>query len=265
MRKCILETGISLFITEDAVSVAPNLQDILHKWHYWLVNTGLLALSLLRLLFTIENLVLVWPASAVIPISPASELWRAEGRWGLPALEFVADAVESKGRAQFGVAGVAVTDDFSLGSILLVSERECGGGEPGQRVRIMQRCGRSGVDFVGDGEVDVLEFEGLGAECGRVGVFGRAEEEEEHDDDEVDDDFVVHSFLDVGRVENVWEDLDECGIGWVGPLLRVVLVAELLEERSKYGDKLVGVRLEAGIQLTQVGDARAHGQKGFTH
>ena len=83
------------------------------------------------------------------------------------------------------------------------------------------------------------------------------------DNDEVDDDFVVHAVEVVVGVEDVREDLDESGIGGIGPLVRVVFVSQLLEESSEYGYELVGVRLEAGIRLTQVGDARAHGQKGF--
>ena len=67
-----------------------------------------------------------------------------------------------------------MTDDFSADGILLVSERECGGGEPGHRVRVMQRCGHGRVDFLVDGEVNVLEGEGLGAVCGTIGVFGGA-------------------------------------------------------------------------------------------
>ena len=133
----------------------------------------------------------------------------AEGRVCLPPAEFAADAVEGEDRAHLGVAGAAVADDFSADGILLVGERECRGGKPGQRVRVMQRCGRGGVDFVVEGEVDVLEGEGLGAVCGRVGVFGGAEEEEEGDDDEVNDDFVVHAVEVVVGVKDVREDLDE--------------------------------------------------------
>ena len=101
--------------------------------------------------------------------------------------------------------------------------------------------------------------------CGRIGVFGGSEEEEEGDDDEVNDDFIVHAVDVVVCVEDVGEDLDESGVGGVGALLRVIFLSQFLEESSEYGYELVGVRLEAGIQLTQVGDARAHGQKGFTH
>ena len=108
--------------------------------------------------------------------------------------------------------------------------------------------------------MDVPEGEGLGAVCGRIGVFGRAEEEEEHNDDEVHDNFIVHSVGGVVGVEVVGEDLlDKGGVGRVGALFRVVLVSQLLEESSEYGYELVGVRLEVGIRLTQVGDARAHG------
>ena len=76
------------------------------------------------------------------------------GRWGLPPAQLAAEPEEGEDRAHLGVAGAAVADDFPADGILLVSERECRGGEPGQRVRVMQRCGRSGVDFVGDGEVE---------------------------------------------------------------------------------------------------------------
>ena len=74
----------------------------------------------------------------------------------------------------------------------------------------------------------------------------------------------MHAVEVVVGVEDVREDLDESGVGGVGPLFRVVFVSQLLEESSEYGYELLGVRLEAGIRLTQV-DARAHGQKGFTH
>ena len=179
---------------------------------------------------------------------------------GFPGLEFPAEAVEGEHGAHLRVARAAVTDEFSFDGILLVSERERGGCEPPHLVRVMQRCRDSRVDFLADGEVDVAEAEGLRAGGSTVGVLGRAEEEEESDNDEVDDDLVVHSVPVVGCVEDVGQDLDEGGVGGVGSLFRVIFVLEALEERSEYGYVLVGVRFEAGIRLTQVGDARAHGQ-----
>ena len=41
--------------------------------------------------------------------------------------ELAADPEEGKDRAHLGVAGAAVTDDFSTDGILLVGERECRG------------------------------------------------------------------------------------------------------------------------------------------
>ena len=156
-----------------------------------------------------------------------------------------------------------MADLLATNGILLVGESETSMGDSHDVIHVIQRCRNGVVDFVINGEVDVLETKRLSAASLflSLGVFTGAEEPEEGDNGEVDGDLVDESPLGVVSVEVVEEGPDDGEVGWVGPFAGVVLVADGAEVRMEYGMELfVSWVLEAGIASTQVGDPLAHRQ-----
>ena len=138
----------------------------------------------------------------------------------------------SKGfsRAQIVVGGGPVADLLAPDSILLVSEHERSVSERCVR-HVIQRRVRSLVDLAVSCEGDVAETEGLGAAfASALEVLRRSEEPEEGNNGEVDGVFVGLAMDGVFSVEGSVEPSEDGDIGWVSSCLRVVLVAERLEE-----------------------------------
>lgn len=147
--------------------------------------------------------------------------------------EVVCDAVECLGGAHKRVGCCALGDLLAPDGILLVSERERGGGHK-VGVHVIQRVVGSGVDAVAHEEVGVAEAESLGSFVilGR-GVFARAEEPEEGCDGEVNDLLVGSPEFGVHGVKDERHVADDRDIGRVGALGRVVAVPHGFEERSQ--------------------------------
>ena len=154
------------------------------------------------------------------------------GGIGIPLAEAECEAAESLARAESRVGGRAVADLFTAHCILLVTKLEGRGGDAIHVGEFIQRCSRRAVDGASDGEVDVLELEGLGAGLGSgpVGVFGWSEQPEEADDDEVADDALEGAVLAMSEVEDLVETAEDGGVDRVGSVGRRVFALESPEE-----------------------------------
>ena len=149
-------------------------------------------------------------------------------------LQAEADPSEGLARAQDEIGGRFVADLFAVDRILSVIEFqrvELNGGN----VRVIQRCYRSGVNFVSNGEVDVAERESLGLSLagGGVEVLGGTQEPPKGDDDEIDGVGVEEPGLRMIDVEGFMEAAEVSDVGWVGPVRLGVFVGHGLEERSE--------------------------------
>ena len=141
---------------------------------------------------------------------------------------------KSFGGAEEGVIIGTMAYLFTPDGILLVGERDGGVGDTLDGVLVMQRCLRTEVDSVIDGEGDVAEVEGLGASVGvgRVEVLGWLQQPEEGDDDEVDSGAVECAFNGVVGVQGIDESLEDGDVGRVGTLGGFIFVSEGLDKSS---------------------------------
>ena len=100
---------------------------------------------------------------------------------------------------------------------------------------VIQRCRRGMVDSAVDGEMDILEGEGLASSVGvgRFQALGRTQEPVEGDDDEVDDMGVERAFQDVQGVKGGCESFGDGDVGGVGSAGWIIFVGEGLEESSE--------------------------------
>ena len=94
-------------------------------------------------------------------------------RSGSPEAETAGDASKRLRRAEERVRSGAMAHLFTSHSILLVGKFQGGVGNPGDEGSVIQRSCGSVVDHVANGEVDVVQFEGLtaGASGGWRKVF----------------------------------------------------------------------------------------------
>ena len=150
---------------------------------------------------------------------------------GVHSAQAEGEASESLARTEEPIVGGFVTDLFALNGILLVIELQ-GGELYGGDIRVIQRCVEGIVDGPVEGEMDVLELEGLGASFrrGRVQVLGGSEEPPDSDEDEIDEVGVEDAILFVLGVEGFGQSSQDGDVGRVGPAARVVFVFHGLEE-----------------------------------
>ena len=165
--------------------------------------------------------------------------WRV-GR-GLQAPQAQGYAAEGFDPTQERVGGRPMAYSLAFDSILLVSKLELGVRDAGEVSFVMQRCCGSGVRASADGEVDVLEEEGLSAGFLVRGkeVFTGAQEPEESDNDEVCDVDVERAPDGVLEVEGSWQVAEDGNVDRIGAFGWVVFVSHGFEERSVYGMELV--------------------------
>ena len=154
---------------------------------------------------------------------------------GVVVLKVEAEAAEGFTGTEEGVVGGSVAQTLTLHAILLVNELQ-------SRVRdlvdscFIQRGGRSVVHATIDGEVNVLEQEGLtlGIVAGRgLAVFSRPEEPEEGNNDEEDRGVVGLSIGGVLGVDGFEEGTDDGSVDGLDTPCGLVLVPERLDKSSE--------------------------------
>ena len=120
---------------------------------------------------------------------------------------------------------------LSAHSILLVRELQ-GSIFDVSECRVIQRSCGGAAGPAADGEVDVLELEGLGSGfwCGGVGVFSGSEEPEEGDDDEVNDVCIGGAVVGMSGVKDVPELAQDGGVDRVGAAWGIIVIGESFEE-----------------------------------
>ena len=149
--------------------------------------------------------------------------------------EVSGEAAQGFGRTEDWVVGGAMANLFASDGILLVEELQGREGDSREDILVMQRCRGGVVDGAIDGEVDVLEEEGLGASLGRgrVEVFGGTEEPEEGDNDEVADVAVEGPEFGVTQVEGGVEIADDRDVDRVDSVGGFILVSHGLRKSSE--------------------------------
>ena len=150
-------------------------------------------------------------------------------------LEASSDSSQGFGRTIEGVVVGGVSDELAPDCVLLVGEGEESVGDTLNHLCVMQRRNGGEVRLSVDGEVDVLEFERLGAsgDFGGEGIFGGSEEPVEGDDDQVYDVGVEHTPGGVGGVEGSPQGSDDSEICGVGSSGWVVFVSQGFEKRRE--------------------------------